>query len=501
LRGPAKHLSKGVAIYGTGDAITSVVSFCLLAVYVKFNILTSVDYGALALVGFAETFAKIISRFGLDGAFMRFYYEREDGRPRQVMTSTIVWCLVAANAVWLTAALAASPWIAARLPIGPEYLTALRLMFVNISLIAFTFVPLHTMRMRKEAATYSAFTFARSAGQVVLRVLFVIALRLGVTGIYLTDLVLTVVLLVRMWPWLRPLLVFAFSWDELRESLRFALPRLPAGLASQALDGTPKILLGQYFSESTVGVYQNGTTLGTIVSFFKTAFETAWAPFYYETSRQPDAKTIFSKMATYGIAVLVLLVAGTTAVARDVVLLVLKPEYLRAVPVVPLIAVAMGLQGVYQLTSIGLNLTKRTEFYSAATITAAGVGLLSGLWLIPRYNVTGAAVTVLLAYSTQAVIAFGLAQRMYRVTYESGRLARVLVAGVGGTWIASLLPSDLSPLAGFLARGSLTVAAYVGLLWASGFFRPTERAFVREMIARARQRRSALPGTSAVDAR
>jgi O-antigen/teichoic acid export membrane protein len=91
-----------------------------------------------------------------------------------------------------------------------------------------------------------------------------------------------------MWPWLRPLVGWSFSMEELRQSLRFGLPRLPAGLASQALDSSPKLLLARDFPQSEVGIYQNGTTLGTAVSFFKTAFETAWAPFYYETSRTPD---------------------------------------------------------------------------------------------------------------------------------------------------------------------------------------------------------------------
>jgi O-antigen/teichoic acid export membrane protein len=67
VRGPAKHLTKGVAIYGAGDAITTVVNFLLLPVYVKFNILTPTDYGALALIMSVETFAKVLSRLGLDG--------------------------------------------------------------------------------------------------------------------------------------------------------------------------------------------------------------------------------------------------------------------------------------------------------------------------------------------------------------------------------------------------------------------------------------------------
>jgi O-antigen/teichoic acid export membrane protein len=168
------------------------------------------------------------------------------------------------------------------------------------------------------------------------------------------------------------------------------------------------------------------------------------------------------------------------------------------VPVVPLIGVAMGLQGVYQLTSIGLNLTSRTEFYSVSTISAALIGIGSGIVLIPRFGVAGAAATVLLAYATQAILAFALAQRLYPVPYETGRLLKVVVAGVGATLVARLWPIELSPLAGFILRGVTTVAAYLAALWMSGFFRQTERAFLREMIARLR-RRPAAAGAAPLD--
>ena len=92
-----------------------------------------------------------------------------------------------------------------------------------------------------------------------------------------------------------------------------------------------------------------------------------------------------------------------------------------------------------------------------------------------------------------------IAQRLYPVAYETGRLVRVVVAGVSATVVARLLP-DMPPLAGFLARGGTTVVVYLGLLWTSGFFRPTERAFARELMARLRQRRSPATKPSPIDA-
>jgi O-antigen/teichoic acid export membrane protein len=488
VRDRVRHLSKGVAIYGAGEAAIQVVGFLLLAVYVQGGFLGRADYGALAILTGVETFAKVISRWGLDGAFMRYYHDRPAGGPLEHLTSTIVWFILLVDAALFAAALGASGWFGSRVFDDPSYTTALRLMLVNTFLIGTTFVPFHLMRMRDQAVTYSAFMFARSFGTLVLRIVLVIGLHLGVAGMFLADLIVTLALLPVLSRWMLPHLRLVFSFAELRMALRFGLPRLPHGMAQQALDAGNTLLLSRYIPIDRLGVYKNGVTLGTGIKFFMAAFETAWAPFYYSTARQPDAKEVFRKVTTYGLAILVLLAAGTTVVARDVILVMLKPEYLDAARVIPLIAAGMALQGTYLLTSIGLNLTGRTEFYPVATFAAAAVGLGSGLWLMPAYGVTGAAVAFFLAYLTQASIAFALAQRVYPMRYETGRIIRILVSGAvataTGLWAFPEMPALLS----FLVRGTTAATVYLGLLWISGFLRDTERAFLAEQWSRFRQR-------------
>jgi O-antigen/teichoic acid export membrane protein len=490
VRDSVRHLSKGVAIYGAGDAAVQVVNFLLIAVYVKLGFLVAVDYGALAIIIAIEMLAKLVSRWGLDGAFMRFYHDRPAGGPLERLTSTIVWFTLAADAVVFAALLAASGWIGGRLFDEAAHLLAFRLMLVNTFLISLTFVPFHLMRLRGEAATYSALVFVRSAGTVVVRVVLVIGLGWGLVGWFAADLLLTLVLLPVLWRWMRPLLRPVFSAPELRLVLRFGLPRLPHGLAQQALDAGNKLLLNEYVPASQLGVYQNGFTLGTAIRFFTSAFETAWAPFYYETARKPGAPVVLAKIATYGVAILAVLVAVTTAVSRDLILVMLTPEYLEATRVMPLIALGMGLQGVYLLTSIGLNLTSRTQFYPVATFAALAVGLGSGLLLMPRQGMAGAAIAFLLSTATQTGVAFLFARRFYPIPYETGRLARVIAAGAlaaaAGLWAVPEWP----PVAGVLARAIVTGGVFGTILVATGFFRRSERAFLTEVLAGWRRRRA-----------
>ena len=192
--------------------------------------------------------------------------------------------------------------------------------------------------------------------------------------------------------------------------------------------------------------------------------------------------------------------AVTVAVAHDAILVMLKPEYLDAARVVPIIAVAMAMQGIYLLTSIGLNLTSHTEYYPAGTFAALAVGLGSALWLMPRRGIEGAAIAFLLSTLTQTTVSFVFAQRFYRIHYEVGRIARVVAAGVIAALAGLWLVPDWPPLAGLAARALVTVATFAVLVAMSGFLRRSERAFAAELIAALRRRAAKAPVQEGHDA-
>jgi hypothetical protein len=245
-----------VAIYGAGDAAINVVKLLLLPVYVKKDYLVTADYGALGLIVAIEMVARIVSRWGLDGAFMRFFHERPEGGPLERFTSSIVWFILAADTLVFGAMLLASGSIAARLFPEPIYLLALRLMLINTFLMSLTFVPFHVMRLRNQAVTFSALALARSAGTVIVQSVMVMGLGWGLAGWVAADVVMTLVLMPFLWRWMKPLIQATFSGEDLRLALKFGLPRLPHGLAQQGLDAGNKLLLRQHVSLEGQGVYQ-----------------------------------------------------------------------------------------------------------------------------------------------------------------------------------------------------------------------------------------------------
>ena len=91
---------------------------------------------------------------------------------------------------------------------------------------------------------------------------------------------------------------------------------------------------------SEVGLYQMGASFGMALKLVLNAFEYAWAPFYFQTMKTPDAKATFRLITTYGIAVIALLVAGLAATGPEIVRWVLPAEFHGAARIVPWIAIA-----------------------------------------------------------------------------------------------------------------------------------------------------------------
>jgi O-antigen/teichoic acid export membrane protein len=475
-----KTLLFNLVVYGTGDVAVQLTGFLLLYFFTR--LLTPADYGVLSLLLTAELVVKILARLGLDASFMRLYYDCPDEDARQRLASTLFFFLLFIDAGLLAIGLGATPLVARLLFPEGGHALLLALVLINTFVAGFFFIPFHQLRIENRAVTFTTLTFTRSAGTLVLRVVLVLGLHLGVLGFILADLVMTVVFVGVLFGRFSALIRPTFSRPMLRDVLRFGLPRLPHLVAQQVVGpGTDAALLRAFLRVpnvlSQIGLYSLGASWGLSLKLILGAFEYAWAPFCFETMTQPDAQETFKRVTTYGVAVLVLAAAGLSAIAGDLTRLIMRPGYFRAADVIPWIAIGVTLQGAYTLTSIGLVIKKRTEFYPVATGIAAAVNVVANFLLIPRFGILGPAYANVLSYAVLAGLGMTFSQRLYPITYEWSRLARVVAAGLIAYAAARFaLPGLMwSPVA-VLARGTTVVLVYAACLAMSGFFSEGERA-------------------------
>ena len=376
-----QQLLRHLAIYGLGDAAPALVSFLLLRVYT--NYLTTADYGIIGLLLTIEGVTRVVFRWGTDGAFMRLFYDCRDDEERQRLTSTLLLFLTATNGALLVLGFAATPRIGRYLFEGHDYDGLIRLVIFNTFLTTFHFFPNSLLRIREQSKTFALLTSAKSIATIVVRLLLVVPLRWGVAGVVLADTFVTVAFTIIMAHWILPLLRPVFSRRVLREALRFGLPRVPHALAHQVIAVSDRYLMAAFLTLGDIGLYGVGSSFGQALKMFLNGFEFAWAPFYYGAMDRSDAKSLYSRLGTYLFAAVVLLAAGLSAVATDLVRLMTAPEFHRAAIVIPWTAMGVVAQACYQVAALGLNVTKRTKYLPISTGAAAAFSIGANLLLIP----------------------------------------------------------------------------------------------------------------------
>jgi O-antigen/teichoic acid export membrane protein len=211
------------------------------------------------------------------------------------------------------------------------------------------------------------------------------------------------------------------------------------------------------------------------MKLFLSAFGYAWTPFVFDVMKRPAAKDVYRRVTTYVTGLLVLLAAGLAAIADDLVRIMAAPPFHAAAAVVPWVALGVVFQGFYQLTAVGLSITKRTALLPIATTSAAAVAIVANLLLVPRFGMMGAAWTTALSYATLAAVGHVLSQRVYPIRYDWRSLWWVIAAGAAAYVLAiSLFGDTWSVTARLLARGLVVTVAYVAILVAAGVLRYAE---------------------------
>jgi O-antigen/teichoic acid export membrane protein len=474
-----RRISRQLVAYGTSDVLVLVISFVLLPIYTR--VLTPREYGALALLLVIEAVLKILNRWGLDAAFLRFYYEQADDEGRKTLGGTVAGFVALADGLMAALLLLFAGPINRALFGSLEFIWPYRMLIVNGFLSTFLFLPFTLLRIQERARRFASLTFALSFGTIVLRLLLVVVLRLGLLGIVLADIVMTVALLVILGGTLRTMIGWRFSSHQLREVLGYGLPYVPNGVLTHVMGMGDRFILGMFMPLTDVGIYLIAASVATLIKYFPVAFDVAWTPFAYDSMQRRDAPALFARMASYAFAVLVGLLVALSGLAPPLLKLVLPGDYSAVGPLIPILALALAVQTVRSVPATSLNISKKTAIYPTVAAIGAVVSVSMYFALIPRYGMYGAAAALLISQLATTAFMVVLAQRAYRIPYELHRLAKVMVVG-GFTYGAMVVAAPGTSWWTVAGRAGLLVLFPIGLLLLR-FLRPHELNDIKKLIS------------------
>jgi O-antigen/teichoic acid export membrane protein len=441
--GGLKKLATHSAVYGAADVLQSGINFLLIPVYTSF--LSPADYGNLALLLLFGTLAKIVFRLGLDSGFFRVHYDQEDAPSRLALAGTVSVFAAAAGAALLVGTIVLAPFLSRAL-FGSEPAPARWVVLVaaDVAVGTLAFVPLALLRIEDRPVAFSLFSGLRHLANIALKVVLLWR-GLGVEGALLSDLASTVLFVLALLPLLKRRVSRVWRTDLLADALGFGLPKVPHGLMVQAQNLADRKILDLFVSRAEVGIYSFGYAFGAGVKFASSAFEPAWGPYVYSRVKEPGAPRVLARTASHAFAGFLFVALAVALLAPEAVTLMTprRPEFRAAAPIVPVVALAYLLHGVFLLTSIGIGIERRARFYPIVTAAAAGVNLAANFLWIPRHGMMGAAWATVASYAVMAGLGAGISHRLFPIPYEVPRvLAMTGLAAltfVAGRWSSGAL--------------------------------------------------------------
>jgi len=432
-----KNLARHSSVYTVSTFVQRALGLVLLPLYTDTAYISTSSYGDLALVYVFIAFMTILYLYGMDLAFMRYFFlgafRREDVY-RTAFNSVLI------SAALLSLALLLSAPSIARFVLGPGYyglyikLAAGVLFFDTLGNLTYL-----VLRAEEKSVTYSAIRVGRFLVEVALNLFFVIGLRKGVAGILYANVIASFLNLLVLLPFQLKYLKGRFRYSILKTLLRFGLPMIPNGLAYLIVELSDKYLMRLLLGKHTLGIYAANYKFGSLLLLVVVAFRTAWQPFFLKVAKEEKQPAlIYSKVMTYFTLVGAFLVVAGSYLIGDIVRLPLSSThtimggaYWGGIKIIPVILSAYLFYGMYVNLTVGIYIKEKAEWMVLFTGLAAVANIGSNLYLMPHFGIMGAAFATLLSYVVMAGFIFAANQKIYPVSYEYGRIGITLLYMAG----------------------------------------------------------------------
>ena len=431
-----KSLGKESLIYGVGHVAARGVTFLLLPIYT--NLFSLSDYGIISLVYTFLGFMNVILHYGLDASLLKHYVPADIEERKSILTNAYASFLLT-TIVFLLFLVFFRSDISGLLFGNP--LPSITLMVAGI-LFFDVLWSMHVLLLRAEGKPvfYTVVSFINVLLTLGLNILFVIYLKLGISGVLISNLITSGCIFFITFPIIiKRISITTLSVKQWKRMMKFGLPFLPAGIFSMILELSDRYILRYLTNIETVGLYNAGYKLGMLMMLVVMGFNMAWQPYFLK--KKKNEREYVAKVTTYVLSVLVflwiLILIWTDALVKlqfgDFTFF--SDQYWASTQIVSIIALAYIFHAIYLLQLPGVYLLERSGFIAWIRGLGAVSNIILNLLFIPEYGIVGAACATCISFILMAVFIFMVNRKLFAIKYEWEKILLITSLAIS-IWIS-----------------------------------------------------------------
>ncbi len=432
-----KSLGKHTLIYGAGHILARLVSFLLLPLYT--NVFSAEEYGVVSLAYAFLGFMGVVLHYGLDASLMKHYVPADQQDRKKYLSNTYASYLVTSGVFFMI--LLAFRSILAPVILGDGHADYIPYLAGILALDILWSVPMLILRSEEKPYYFITMSLMNVGLSLSLNLYFVLSVKMGIEGVFLSNLITSGVLWLLTLPIIIPRVsAKMLSFPVWQKLMRFGLPFLLSGIFAMMMELADRYLLSWMTNLEAVGFYSAGYKLGMFMLLVVMGFNMGWQPFFLKDGDWDEKKKLFSRVTSYVLWILgfiwvMLIIWVDTLIQFDFGgFTFYGEEFWSSTSIVFWIALGYYFDAMYLLQLPGPFLTNKSGIVAWTRALGAGVNIGLNILLIPQFGAMGAAFATCASFGIMAVFLFIMNRKIYPINYEWAKLLRIglslLVIGI-----------------------------------------------------------------------
>lgn len=478
------HLSrlfKHSLFYGLSETISRGTGFVLIFIYVR--VLSDSEIGIRTALYAASAFLVLFYTLGLDNAFLRYFMDEGYKNKKNIILSTSLYFTALIGMIFFIITMFLGDSISIVITESDSYVYITKLLFIILILDTIVIYPTLVLRAEDRFLYYSLISFSRFFLFIVMNLALVWYLDRGLKGVFEANLIVVSLVVFLLLPVYREYFSVKISFPILKRLLFFSIPTIFTIFAIRIVDLADRRIILHYLGNSQLGQYTVPYTLGMVgIMVFVNSFRVAWQPFFLSLKSTHEAKSIFSRIATYYAMFICMIFLIMVLFRNEIFSLYVPPDKFPVAlsNIIPYVAFSYIIYGFYIIMLAGVFIEEKTKYIPLAALTGAALNVGLNFIFIPEFGIIGAAYTTIIAYTVMVAILYFISRYIYLVEYEFKRL--------GAVFIFTAVPIGLSYL--YLPDGMITKILFKCALcilpliiyYFGGFLLPEEHVYIRQLI-------------------
>jgi len=428
---PVRKIFSDTVIYTAGSVFNRLLPFLLLPVYTFY--FNPESYGVFSLVYSFWFFISVFYLYGMETSFQKFFIEAKTAEEKRSIFSSTLILIFLTSVVFSTAVYFCSDFISLKLTGNANNAWLIKILSVILVMDSLYRFPMILINSEQRSKLYASINAVGVVLNVAVNIVFIIYLKYGIEAIFYSYLISYSFIFAASLIVCSKYLRFKIDFENIKILLKFAYLFLYYGVFLISMDLVDRFILEYFKGTAEVGIYSACYRIGIVMNLVITGFKVAWTPFFLNMKEDQSNKEIFSRIFTYFCYGGLIAFLTFSLLADDIVKIniagytMLNGSYWSGLVIVPYILMAYLFSGLYLNLNVASFFQNKIKYLIISSAAGCISNIILNLILIPRYSITGAAVATMLSYMIMFFVLYFYSQRIYKINYEWGSIAKAVV--------------------------------------------------------------------------